>query len=88
MARAFVNFDDRAILGSDDVRQATEDVARSITRTANKNTNAPAGFVWRWRDDVVNVSSRGAAAVPREVGTRMNPAGRPMKRALDAHEVR
>lgn len=88
MARSFVTVFDDKILESADVSKAVDDTARSILKAANKNTTAPAGFVPNRIDtNTVRLTSRGAAAVPREVGTRFKSAGRPMKRALDAHEV-
>jgi hypothetical protein len=88
MARTVINLFEDRITGSDEASQLVEDVATSIVKAANKNTTAPAGFVWKRQDArTIRVTSRGAAAVPREFGTRMKAAGRPMKRSLDMHEV-
>jgi hypothetical protein len=91
MARAFVNLNDDAIVQSRSVSKEVDAVARSIQMTANRNVrNAKIGIVRRRQEDgiTVRITARGAAAAPLEVGTRYVSARRPVKRALDAHEVR
>lgn len=89
MARPRVTLDVPAILSDEGVQKAVEDVARSISKQANRNSTAPIGITYRRIDDeTVRIGPRGAAAVPIEYGTKDFPARRPVKRALDAHEVR
>jgi len=89
MARTFVDLDQSAMLGSDGVKAAAEAVATSIIKTANRNTSAPVGITWRRRDEqTIRIGPRGAAAIAVEFGSRSLSARRPVKRALDAHEVR
>ena len=89
MARSRVTLDVPAILGSEGVQKAIEDAATSIIKQANRNTTAPIGITWRRVDDeTVRIGPRGAAAIPVEWAPRHVPARRPVKRALDAHEVR
>jgi hypothetical protein len=89
MARPFIDLNESAILGSAEVNAAAEAVATSIVKTANRNTSAPVGITWRRVDEqTIRIGPRGAAAIAVEYGSRMLSARRPVKRALDAHEVR
>ena len=64
-------------------------IAGEISRDANNNTDAPAGFTYEdmgsGKDRVIRLGPVGAAAYPIEFGTRAIPARRPFKRAADKH---
>lgn len=67
-----------------DVMPKLAEKARRISRAANRNTRAPAGFTYEVKDDHVLLGPTGAAGLPVEIGTLYFPARRPFKRAADA----
>ena len=75
------------ILSDPGVLAAVESVATEIVKDANANTSAPIGITWERRGDVVHIGPRGAAAIAVEYGSYLLPAKRPVKRALDTHQV-
>jgi hypothetical protein len=84
-----VRLKESAILSSESVQRGLEDLAGSIAKQANSNSDAPIGIGWFRPDEKrVRIGPRGAAAIVVEFGGRSHQARRPVKRALDAHEIR